>query len=132
MQRTAAHAYSNNKLGTASQGDLTLMLYNGAIKYCNLAMDALRKRDYAQCNDNIHKTKNIIVHFREQLDRKYEVAKDFDMIYDYIYWVLTQANVNKDMEMLEEALRRIREIRDTWVEVMRIAKKENGAHIQQV
>ena len=132
MQRTAAHAYSNNKLSTASQGDLTLMLYNGAIKYCNLAMDALRKRDYAQCNDNIHKTKNIIVHFREQLDRKYEVAKDFDMIYDYIYWVLTQANVNKDIEMLEEALKRIREIRDTWVEVMRIAKKENGAHIQQV
>jgi flagellar protein FliS len=132
MQRSAANAYSSNKLSTAAPGDLTLMLYNGAIKYCNLAIDALKKRDYAQCNDNIHKTKNIIVHFREQLDRKYEVSKDFDMIYDYIYWVLTQANVNKDMAMLEEALNRIREMRDTWTDVMRIAKKESAGHIQQV
>jgi flagellar protein FliS len=132
MQRSAANAYSSNKLSTATPGDLTLMLYNGAIKYCNLAIDALKKRDYAQCNDNIHKTKNIIVHFREQLDRKYEVAKDFDIIYDYIYWVLTQANINKDMSMLEEALNRIREMRDTWTDVMRIAKKESGNHIQQV
>lgn len=132
MQRTAAQAYSSNKLDTASPGDLTLMLYNGAIKYCNLAIDALRKRDYAQCNDNIRKTKNIIVHFREQLNRKYEVAKDFDLIYDYIYWVLTQANVKKDMGLLEEALGRIREIRDTWTEVMRIAKKESGSHTIEV
>lgn len=131
MQRTAAQAYSSNKLGTAAPGDLTLMLYNGAIKYCNLAIDSLKKRDYAQCNDNIRKTKNIIVHFREQLNFKYEVSQDFDRIYDYIYWVLTQANVKKDMEMLEEALRRIREIRDTWAEVMRITRKESSS-IQQV
>lgn len=130
MQKTAARAYSTNKLGTSTPGDLTMMLYNGAIKYCNLAIDALKKRDYAQCNDNIHKTKNIIVHFREQLDRKYEVAKDFDLIYDYIYWTLTQANVNKDMAMLEESLSRIREIRDTWAQVMRIAKKESGSYQQ--
>lgn len=126
MQRTAANTYNNNKLNTAAPGDLTLMLYNGAIKYCNLAIDALRKRDYAQCNNNIHKTKNIISHFREQLNFKYEVSNDFDRIYDYIFWVLTQANVKKDMSLLEEALKRIREIRDTWVEVMRIAKKDSG------
>lgn len=132
MQRTAAQAYRSNKLDTAAPGDLTLMLYNGAIKYCNLAMDALKKRDYAQCNDNIRKTKNIIVHFREQLNRKYEVAKDFDMIYDYIYWVLTQANLKKDMKLLEEALERLREIRDTWSEVMKIAKKESGSKTLEV
>lgn len=132
MQRTAAHTYSSNKLDTASPGDLTLMLYNGAIKYCNLAIDSLKKRDYAQCNDNIHKTKNIIVHFREQLNRKYEVAKDFDLIYDYIYWLLTQANIKKDMSLLQEALKRIREIRDTWTEVMKIAKKESGSHTIEV
>ena len=61
MQKTAAQAYSSNKLGTASPGDLTLMLYNGAIKYCNLAIDSLKKRDYAQCNDNIHKITSSVV-----------------------------------------------------------------------
>ncbi len=126
MQQNAIRAYQTNNIATASPAELTLMLYDGAIKFCNIAMAAMEKKDYETVNINIRKVKNIIVEFRSTLDFKYEVAKDFDRVYDYIYWVLTEANVKKDVEMLHEALKRIREMRDTWKEVMQKVKDSKG------
>lgn len=122
MYRNAAAAYKQTNINTASPAELTLMLYDGAVKFCNMAIIALEKGDLEKCNFNIAKTKKIIVEFRTTLNFDYEVSKDFDRIYDYIYWVLTQANVKKDKELLEEALKRIREMRDTWRELMKTAK----------
>lgn len=118
----AANAYKKTNIATASPAELTLMLYDGAIKFCNMASMALEKKDYEKTNYNIQKAKKIIVEFRSTLDFKYEVAKDFDRVYDYIYWSLTEANVKKDPEMLKEALKRIREMRETWREVMKQSK----------
>lgn len=122
MYRNAAAAYKQTNINTASPAELTMMLYDGAVKFCNMAIMALEKNDFEGCNINIAKTKKIIVEFRTTLDFKYEVSKDFDRVYDYIYWVLTQANVKKDKALLEEALKRIREMRDTWRELMKAAK----------
>lgn len=122
MYRNAAAAYKRTNINTASPAELTMMLYDGAVKFCNMAIIALEKGDLEKCNFNIAKTKKIIVEFRTTLNFDYEVSKDFDRIYDYIYWVLTQANVKKDKELLEEALKRIREMRDTWRELMKTAK----------
>lgn len=122
MYRNAAAAYKQTNINTASPAELTMMLYDGAVKFCNMAIMALEKNDFEGCNTNIAKTKKIIVEFRTTLDFKYEVSKDFDRVYDYIYWVLTQANVKKDKELLQEALKRIREMRDTWRELMKAAK----------
>ncbi|MEG2440411.1 MAG: flagellar export chaperone FliS [Acetivibrio sp.] len=122
MATNAAMAYKNTNINTASPAELTLMLYDGAIKFCNIAAMALEKKDYEKCNYNIQKAKKIIVEFRSTLDFKYEVAKDFDRVYDYIYWILTQANIKKDPELLEEGLKRIREMRDTWKQIMKTSK----------
>lgn len=118
----AANAYKRSNVATASPAELTLMLYDGAVKFCNMAIMALEKGDLERCNVNISKVKAIIVEFRSTLDFKYEVANDFDRVYDYIYWVLTEANIQKSPELLNEALKRIREMRDTWKEVMKKSK----------
>lgn len=123
MATNVALAYQRTNINTASPSELTLMLYDGAIKFCNIAIMALEKKDFEKCNNNIQKAKKIIVEFRSTLDFKYEVSKDFDRVYEYIYWALTEANVKKDSKMLEEALGRIREMRDTWKEVMKKAKE---------
>lgn len=122
MATNAAAAYRDSKILTASPAELTLMLYEGAIKFCNLALMALEKNDYEKANLNIIKTERIIAEFRATLDFKYPVAKDFDVVYDYIYRKLVQANISKDEIILEEALGNIREMRDTWKEVMRLAR----------
>lgn len=115
--------YQKNKIETASPAELTLMLYDGAIKFCNIALMGMEEHDIEKTSNNILKAENIIAELRGTLNFKYPVAKDFEVVYEYIYDQLTQANIKKEKEPLEEALNRIREMRDTWKEVMRLARQ---------
>ena len=114
-------AYANNKVMTATPAELTLMLYEGAIKFCNIAMDAIEKKDISKAHNNIVKVENIIEEFRASLDHKYPVAEDFENVYAYLSKRLVEANIQKDREILEEVLEHLRTMRDTWKEVMRQA-----------
>lgn len=121
--RNAASLYQKNSIETASPAKLTLMLYEGAIRFSNIALEAMEaegRPDYEKINTNIKKTQNIIVELRSTLDMKYPVAKDFDNVYDYVYRRLVEANMQTDSEILKEALGHIRTMRDTWKEVMRL------------
>lgn len=114
-------AYANNKIMTASPAELTLMLYEGAIKFCNIAIVAIENKDMEKAHKNIMKVEHIIEEFQATLDHKYPVAKDFDNVYTYIHQRLFDANMKKDKEILEEVLVHLRTMRDTWKEVMKRA-----------
>ena len=116
--------YKNSKVLTASPAELTLMLYEGAIKFCNIAIAAVEQKDIEKAHVNIQKTQRIIEHFRLTLDMKYPVAKDFDRVYEYLGRRLTRANIKKDKEILEEVLEHLHSMRDTWKEVMRINREK--------
>ena len=116
-------AYQNQKILTASPADLTLMLYEGAIKFCNIAIAACEKKDIEKEHINIRKCDAIIEEFQLTLDHKYEVAKDFDKVYTYLRQRLLAANLKKDPEILQEVLEHLRTMRDTWKEVMRLNHK---------
>lgn len=118
----AAQAYQNNSVKTASPADLTLMLYDGAIKFCNIALEAIDKKDISKAHINIKKAEDIITELRETLNHSYPVWEDFDRVYEYIYRLLVEANMRKDKKALNSAMARIREMRDTWKEVMRVSK----------
>lgn len=122
MVNNAAVAYGARKVETASPAELVLMLYEGAIKFCNIAMGAIEKKDYEKANTNIQKARRIVVELKTTLDHKYKVAEDFDVIYDYLFHTLVQANIKKDPEILEEALKQLRDLRDMWKEIMRTSK----------
>ena len=109
-----AQQYNKNKIMTATPAELTLFLYEGAIKFCNLALVGLEQND-------------IIVEFQSTLNRKYPVAEDFNKIYNYIYDLLVEANVKKDKDVLEKALAELRGMRDTWKEIM--FKTKNGTEV---
>ena len=117
-------AYANNKILTASPAELTLMLYEGSIKFCNIAIDAVERKDISKAHNNIVKVENIIEEFQATLNHKYPVAKDFDRVYEYLEGRLIQANVKKDEEILNEVLEHLRSMRDTWKEVMRINREK--------
>lgn len=115
-------AYGNNKVLTASPAELTLMLYEGAIKFCNIAMDAMDKKDVQKTHDNIVKIQRIVDYLRVTLDMKYTVSQDFERIYEYISTKLVEANVKKEKEILQEVYEHLKSIRDNWKEVMLINK----------
>ncbi|MFG6383974.1 MAG: flagellar export chaperone FliS [Lachnospiraceae bacterium] len=111
-------AYAKNKILTASPAELTLMLYEGAIKFCNIAIAGIEEKDIEKAHNNITKVENIITEFLSTLDHKYPVATDFENVYKYLMDRLLEANLKKDKEILEEVLMHLRTMRDTWKEVM--------------
>lgn len=114
--------YANTKIQTATPAQLTLMLYDGAIKFCNLAINAVEEGQIEMANTNIKKVEAIIAEFRAALNFKYPVAKDFDNVYEYLGRRLLEANLHKDKEILEEVLSHLRVMRETWTEVMKQSK----------
>lgn len=116
--------YSNNKVLTASPAELTLMLYEGAIKFCNMAENAMEQKDVEKIHKNILKVQNIIAYLRQTLDMKYSVAQDFERIYVYLERRLVEANVKKDKAILAEINLHLHSVRDNWKEVMRINREK--------
>lgn len=122
MQANNAYAqYNSNKIMTASPAELTLMLYEGAIKFCNIALVGLEQGSIQKAHDNIMKTQHIIEEFQITLNHDYPIAKDFDEVYNYLIKRLREANLKKDTKILEEVLGHLRTMRDTWKEVMQKA-----------
>ena len=120
MQKNNAYMqYNNNKVLTASPAELTLMLYEGAIKFCNIAIMGIEQNDIQKAHDNIMKTQRIIEEFQITLNHDYAVSEDFDRIYNYLLRRLREANMKKDKEILEEVLEHLRSMRDTWQQVMK-------------
>lgn len=127
VQNQGYAAYQNSKIMTASPAELTLMLYEGTIKFSNIAIMAIEKKDMDKAHANIMKTQRIIQEFQATLDHKYPVAKDFEAVYNYLMIRLREANVKKDTEILEEVLKHLRTMRDTWKEVMKLSASGGGA-----
>ena len=130
IQKNPYAAYNNSKIQTASPAELTLLLYEGAIKFANIALTAMENKDIQKAHTNVMKTERIIIEFQSTLDHKYPVAKDFDAVYDYLIKRLRDANIKKDPEIMKEVLEHLRTMRETWKEVM--VNTANGTKIDTV
>ena len=122
MAINAAVAYQENKIKTASPTELTLMLLEGAIKFCNIAITSIGEQDISKAHLNIIKSEKIMIELRATLNFKYPVAQDFENVYNYVYERLIEANIRKDKDILEEILEHLRGMRDTWKDVMKRGK----------
>lgn len=118
--------YQNSRILTASPAELTLMLYDGAIKFGNIAVMGMKQKDIEKAHVNLKKVQRIVAEFRATLDMKYPVAQDFDRIYVYLERRMSEANMTKDPEIMEEVVTHLRSMRDTWKEVMRLNKIHEG------
>ena len=116
--------YNNSKVLTAKPAELTLMLYEGAIKFCNIALAAIEAQDIQKAHTNIVKVQKIIDYLRQTLDMSYPVAQDFENIYSYLSQRLVEANMSKDPEILTEVNTHLHAVRDNWKLVME--KVANG------
>lgn len=111
-------AYQNNAITTASGPQLTLMLYNGCIRFINQGIKALNENNYEQKNINIQKAQNIIQEFMLTLNRDIDLSNDLLSLYDFIHHQLQQGNIKNDEKLLLEALEFVTDFRDTWKEAM--------------
>jgi flagellar protein FliS len=118
--------YKENSIYTAGPEELTLMLYNGIVKFIMQAQTAVDDKNMEKVHSSITRAEDIIVELQATLDVKYEVSNSLMLMYDYMYRRLIEANVKKDKEILEEVLGYARELRDTWAQAIKIARQQQG------
>ncbi|MCA0170587.1 flagellar export chaperone FliS [Bacillus sp. RAR_GA_16] len=115
--------YQNNAVATSSPQELTLMLYNGCIKFIRLSNIAMEKGDMEAKNTNIIKAQNILYELRSSLNMEMELSQTMDSLYEYMISQLVTANIQNDASILKEVENLAEEFRNTWKQAMEQAKK---------
>jgi flagellar protein FliS len=110
---------------TATPGQLVLMLYDGALRFLEKALTGFDHHDpllyHQTINNNILRAQAIIHEMNASLNMQAggEVASNFRRLYNYFYRRLTEANRTKQKAPVEETISRLRELRDSWAEMLR-------------
>ena len=122
----AAEAYRRQQVLNAPPEQLTLMLYNGCLKFIEEGTQTLKEKNYESANNSLQKAQRIISEFRLTLNMDYEISHQLLPLYNYVYDRLVEGNIRSDTTKLDEAKGIITELRDAWVEAMKKARAEKG------
>ena len=114
-----ANVYKNQQIMTATPEELTLMLYNGAIRFVSESIQGIEERNIPKAHAANIRAQQIIREFMATLDMSYDIAHSLDKLYEYIEYRLIQGNMKKDKIQLEEAKSMLQELRDTWLQAMK-------------
>ena len=128
---TPYQAYKQNSVNTASPGELTVMLFNGCLKFIKLAKLAIEEKNIEQRNVNLIKAQDIIHELMVTLDMKVDISKSLLQMYDYIHSRLIEANTKNSIDILNEVEGYVTEFRDTWKQAIQLAKKPQMAESGQ-
>ncbi|WP_226529290.1 flagellar export chaperone FliS [Metabacillus niabensis] len=117
-------AYQQNSVTTASPGEVTLMLYNGCLKFIKQATLAIEDNNFQDKNTNIQKAQKIITELMITLNMDIEISQNMSVMYDYMNYRLTEANVKNDASILKEVEGLVVEFRDTWKQVIQMNRQQ--------
>lgn len=125
-RKKQADQYKQLEIETATAEELLIMLYDGAIRFLLIAKKALDEQNLEKYNKNLIKAQHIILEFMATLDMEIggDMAKNLYSLYEYLHYRLVQANIKKDLTMVDEVLGHLRNLKATWEEAIRIAQKE--------
>lgn len=115
--------YQTNSVTTALPQDLTLMLYEGLIKFTMLAKRNIENGLIQEKNTNIQKAQAIIMELQLTLNQSIALSKDLNNLYDYMQSRLIDANVQNDVVAIDEVIGFAEEFRETWKEAMKLARQ---------
>ena len=122
----AAEAYRQQQIMNAPPEQLTLMLYNGCLRFIEDGITAVNERNFEEANTMLQKAQRIISEFRLTLNMDYEISHQLLPLYNYVYDRLVEGNIRSDTEPLDIAREIMTELRDAWVGAMRKARIERG------
>lgn len=115
--------YKQNSVNMASKEQLLLMLVDGAVKYTKIARLAIEKKDIQRAHKELVRVQDIFTELMVTLDMESgSLAKDLFNLYEFIKNKLIEANMKKDIKIIDEILPLIQEVSDMWHEVAKKAK----------
>ncbi|MBE1555027.1 flagellar export chaperone FliS [Sporosarcina limicola] len=124
--------YQHNTVITSTPGELTLMLYNGCLKFIQQAKNALENGDIEEKNQSIQKAQAIISELMLTLDRSYPVAENMLILYEFSFNRLIEGNIKNDSALFDEVSSIIMEFRDTWRQVIQINRQKQYTNVDEI
>lgn len=135
MQLQQRNKYLQNTVQTATPGQLLIMLYDGAIRFCRQGIEAIKEQRYSDANTSLLKVQDIISEFIITIDRSNPISENLLKLYEYFNTRLIEANMKKDIEPAEEVLAHLVDLKETWIQVAKqynqLAAQTNGNTFKQ-
>jgi len=135
MQLQQRNKYLQNTVQTATPGQLLIMLYDGAIRFCRQGIEAIKEQRYEDANISLLKVQDIISEFIITIDRSNPISENLLKLYEYFNTRLIEANMKKDIEPAEEVLAHLIDLKETWMQAAKqynqLAAQANGNTFKQ-
>jgi flagellar secretion chaperone FliS len=130
MAVNRAHAaYQANSIAASKPEEITMMLYNGLVRFITNAKKAIDENNIEETHKNLVRAQDILAEFQASLDMNIEISKNLFLLYDYMYYRLVEANMKKDSNIVAEVLSMASQLRDTWDQIIKKMKEEVQAPI---
>ena len=120
------NAYKKASVNTLDQNKLIIMLYDGAIKNANFAVQYMESGEIEKVHDSLIKTKNIVTELLATLNMEQggEIAKNLKSLYSYMFSQLIEANMEKKSEPVLTVIDLLKELRGAWDQIKEKKKPE--------
>jgi len=115
--------YQQNAVQSAGPGELTMMLYNGLVKFLMLSLNSMEQKNFSGTHNNLVRAQEIISHLNETLDQEYELSQNLASLYEFMIRQLVEANTKKDEKIVVEVLELAKDLRDTWQKALQLVKQ---------
>lgn len=124
--------YKKNQVETATPEQILILLYDGAIQYLNKAAICIEEKNSSELQTNLFACEKIIIEFMNTLDMELggDVARNLYRLYEYFYRTLISVGITQNMDKLQEVLRHLKNLRDTWQKAIIIANAEKDAKLK--
>lgn len=118
--------YQKTTVETASNEKILIMLYDGAIQFLNKAKIALEEKNWEQSHNNLMGAQRILQEFINTIDTEPnpELAQNLINLYEYFISRLIHANIKHEIAPIDEVLKFLKELKNTWEQAIVIAQKE--------
>ena len=124
MNSNGYNVYKNNSVNYASKEQLLLMLIDGAVKFAKIGRQAILDKNVKRAHESIIKTQDIFTELRATLDTAAgKWAENMFDIYGFINEKLFAANIKKSVEIMDEVIPLIEEVRDIWYQAEKKSKQ---------
>lgn len=115
--------YKENSINTMTKGELLILLFDEAIKKLNQSKLLIEHGDYDNANINLTKVRHIFNYLIATLDDKFQLSRDLADMYIFFNAEIVKASSLKTTKYIDEILPIIKDLRNTWTEADKIARK---------
>ncbi|KZS45799.1 flagellar export chaperone FliS [Paenibacillus glucanolyticus] len=122
MHYAQQQQYLKVQVGTASPGELTLLLYQEMVKSLLLAKKLYSQNQFEAMNEPLYKVRTILNELIVTLNMDYDISKNLRELYEFYYNYITEFIIKKDETMLDDTVEFARDMVKTWAQAIQSLK----------